>query len=112
MKAITPHEQIAENSRKEIERIVKLFSDYSNEHKYLFCDILTFAMAKGGYIKYNYIPNDNETLFQFSQLCINYMRKYAIRPDRFIQIVLNTYDYCKIHGYSIDITQTTLKENY
>lgn len=69
-------------------------------------------MAKAGYIKHNYIPNDNDDLFLLSQLCVKYMRTYQIRPEQFIQSVLNIYDHCKKHGYTIDISQQRLKEEY
>lgn len=109
MKALTPHEQIATKSRKEIERISFLIEKFSKDCKLDFQSGFQVVMAKAGYIKYNYLPCDNEDLFFVSQLCIKYMRIYAIRELQFTQIVLNTYDYCKINGYSIDVEQTTLK---
>ena len=105
----TPHEKIGESSRKEIERITFLLSNYCKELNYTFYDGLSYLMAEIGYKKYNYIPNNKEDLFIIGQLSIKYMKKYSIKSEQFIQTITNCYDYCIQYGYSIDTNQTTLK---
>jgi hypothetical protein len=105
----TPQEKIGMNSRKEIERLTFLTSQYAKDCKISFLDAISHIMEKAGYKKHNYIPCDNDNLFTITQLSIKYMRVYAIRPEQFIQTLLNSYEYCNKYGYSFDITQTQLK---
>ena len=105
----TLHEKIGENSRKEIERITFLLDKYCKELNYSFDSGVSYLMAEVGYRKYNYIPKNKDDLFIVGQLSIKYMRVYAIRPEIFIQTLMNCHDYCIKSGYSIDTEQKTLK---
>lgn len=112
MSYILPYEKIGNNARLQLEGICYSIEKFSQQHKYNFFDTLTFVMAKSGYCKYNYIPVDNDDLFYLSQKSIKYMKVYALRPEQFIQSLLNLYEQIKISGYKIDVNQTQLQEDY
>ena len=102
-------EKSIQESREEIERICFDLSKYSSEYNIRFVDGVTYIMAKGGYLKCHYIPIDNDELSVITKKAMRYMRKYAIKPEEFIQSLLNCYNYCSKFGYSKDIYQTVLK---
>lgn len=108
-KFYTNQEKIAQSSRMEIERITFLLDKYSKECKYSFEDSLSYVMGEAGYRKINYIPCQKEDIFLISQLSIQYMKKYGLHYERFIQTVMDCKDYCKKYGFSQNIKQTTLK---
>lgn len=99
-------------ARKELEHIIIRLEKYAQDTKYNFVDCVSFLMAKTGYKKYYYIPVDNDELFEISQKSIAYMKKYALKPEQFINVLLNLHEQCKNFGYTIDTAQTTIKEEY
>jgi len=107
---LTNQEKIGNNSRMQIERITFLTSQYAKDCKITFLDATAHIMEKAGYKKHNYILCDNDNLFAITQLSIKYMRTYSIRPEQFIQTLLNSYEYCSKFGYTFDVAQTQLKD--
>ena len=107
----TLHEKIAQKSRTEIERITFLLNKYSKDCRFTFIDGLSYLMGECGYRKINYNPceKNKDDLFLITQLSIKYMKVYAVGPERFIQTVLECWDYCNKNGYSSECSQTTLK---
>ncbi len=96
-------------SKIEIERIIRLCYNYSNNYNYRFDQSLHFIMISAGYAKDNceYVANPKE-LEIITSLCLQYMQKYNYTMEFFMYKIHSELDAIRVSGYSSDIRQKTI----
>ena len=93
---------------KEQEQIIFQLSKYCEKNRICFEEGVSFVMTQLGYTKNKgyYFPNPEE-ISVITQKSLQYMRKYGLRPESYIQSLMNGYSRVCHSGYVIDIAQKT-----